>query len=84
MVLLEVGPYVVTKKTAACSGWRCMGRRMRRLMLGIRWNQRQPKDFSVRIQLDFHVPQVFKWQEGFWQIMKEVFDADYKAASSLG
>ena len=21
---------------------------------------------------------VFKWQEGFWQIMKEVFDADYK------
>lgn len=22
---------------------------------------------------------VFKWQEGFWQIMKEVFDAKYKA-----
>ncbi|CAE6973464.1 icd [Symbiodinium sp. KB8] len=23
---------------------------------------------------------VFKWQEGFWQIMREVFDSEYKAA----
>lgn len=23
---------------------------------------------------------VFKWQEGFWQKMKKVFDAEYKAA----
>ena len=21
---------------------------------------------------------VFKWQEGFWKVMKDVFDADYK------
>lgn len=27
--------------------------------------------------------EVFKWQEGFWQIMKEVFDADYKAWKTL-
>ncbi|CAK9015529.1 unnamed protein product [Durusdinium trenchii] len=26
---------------------------------------------------------VFKWQEGFWQIMKEVFDAKYKVAEDL-
>lgn len=27
--------------------------------------------------------EVFKWQEGFWQIMKEVFDAKYKVFWSI-
>jgi isocitrate dehydrogenase len=27
---------------------------------------------------------VFKWQEGFWEAMKEVFDADYKVMGFIG
>ena len=27
--------------------------------------------------------QVFKWQEGFWQIMRDVFDSEYKAGQQV-